>query len=80
MSRIVILTDEDIAEGIIGMIGLIGTAYILNRIISAPPFIIGGMAFFISWYLRRIGVNIYHYFKYNHGFSIKPLTYNLVGY
>jgi len=76
MTRIVILTDEQIVEGIIGMLSLTITAYILNHTISAPSSIILGMAFIISWYFRRIGVNIYHYIKKKHGIYISPISYS----
>jgi uncharacterized membrane protein len=76
MPRIVLLTDEHIIEGIIGMLSLIMVAYIINHIISAPSSIILGMAFIISWYFRRIGVNIYHYIKKKHGIYISPISYS----
>ena len=77
MPRIVLLTDEHIIEGIIGMLSLIIVAYIISHTISAPSSIILGMAFIISWYFRRIGVNIYHYIKKKHGISISPITYSI---
>ena len=77
MPRIVLLTDEHIIEGIIGMLSLIIVAYIISHTISAPSSIILGMAFIISWYFRRIGVNIYHYMKKKHGISISPITYSI---
>jgi len=77
MPRIVLLTDEHIIEGIIGMLSLIIVAYIINHTISAPSSIILGMAFIISWYFRRVGVNIYHYMKKKHGISISPITYSI---
>ena len=78
MTRVVVLTDEHIIEGIIGMLSLIMVAYIINHTISAPSSIILGMAFIISWYFRRIGVNIYHHIKKNHDISISPITYNII--
>jgi hypothetical protein len=75
MTRIVLLTDENIIEGLIGLFTLIITAYTLTYIIHAPRFVIFGMSFIISWYFRRIGINIYKYLKSNNIFSIKPLTY-----
>ena len=63
MTRIVLLTGEDIIEGFIGLISLIITAYILSRIIHAPRSVILGMSFIITWYFRRIGVNVYKYLK-----------------
>jgi len=77
MTRIVILTDEQIVEGIIGMLSLTITAYILNHTISAPRSVILGMAFIVSWYFRRVCVNIYSYMKKNHDISISPITYNI---
>ena len=77
MTRIVILTDEHIIEGIIGMLSLTIVAYIINHTISASKSVILGMAFIISWYFRRIGVNIYHHIKKNHSISISPITYNI---
>ena len=78
MTRIVILTDEQIVEGIIGMLSLTIAAYIINHTISAPRSVILGMAFIISWYFRRVGVNIYHYMKKNHDISISPITYKII--
>ena len=75
MTRIVLLTGENIIEGFIGLISLIITAYILSRIIHAPRSVILGMSFIITWYFRRIGVNVYKYLKSNNIFSINPLTY-----
>ena len=75
MTRIVLLTGENIIEGFIGLISLIITAYILSHIIHAPRSVILGMSFIITWYFRRIGVNVYKYLKSNNIFSIKPLTY-----
>ena len=77
MTRIVVLTDEHIIEGIIGMLSLIMVAYIINHTISAHSSIILGMAFIISWYFRRIGVNIYRHFKKTHDISISPITYKI---
>lgn len=77
MTRIVLLTDENMVEGIIGMISLTITSYIINRIISAPRSVILGMAFVISWYFRKVGVNAYHYMKKYHKLSISPITYNV---
>ena len=78
MTRVVVLTDEHIIEGIIGMLSLIMVAYIINHTISAPSSIILGMAFIILWYFRRIGVNIYRHMKKNHDISISPITYNII--
>ena len=77
MPRIVLLTDEHIIEGMIGMLSLIMVAYIINHAISASSSIILGMAFIISWYFRRIGVNIYQHIKKNHNISVSPITYNM---
>ena len=77
MTRIVILTDEQIVEGIIGMLSLTIVAYIISHTISAPRSVILGMAFIISWYFRRIGINIYRYMKKNHDISISPITYKI---
>ena len=77
MSRVVLLTDENIIEGIIGMISLIMVSYIINKTISAPSYIILGFAFIISWYFRRIGVNIYHHIKKHYNISVSPITYNI---
>jgi len=35
------------------------------------------MAFIISWYFRRIGVNIYNHMKKKYGISISPITYDV---
>jgi hypothetical protein len=75
MPQIVLLTDENIIEGIIGAIALATVAYTLSRIIHAPRSIILGMSFIISWFLRRVGVNLYQYLKKNRKFSIKSLKY-----
>ena len=75
MTRIVLLTGEDIIEGFIGLISLIITAYILSRIIHAHRSVILGMSFIITWYFRRFGVNVYKYLKSHNILSIKPLTY-----
>ena len=75
MPQIVLLTDENIIEGIMGAIALVIVAYSLSRIIHAPRSIILGMSFIISWFLRRVGVNLYQYLKKNHKFSIKSLKY-----
>jgi hypothetical protein len=77
MPRIVLLTDEHIIEGMIGMLSLIMVAYIINHTISASRSIILGMAFIISWYFRRIGVNIYNHMKKKYGISISPITYDV---
>jgi hypothetical protein len=77
MPRIVILTDIDIIEGIIGMLSLAIAAFSLGRIISAPRSVIGGMAFVISWISRKIGVNIFLYLKKKNEIHIKPFTYNM---
>ena len=77
MTRVVVLTDENIIEGIIGMLTQIIVAHIINRTISAHSSIILGMAFIISWYFRRIGVNIYQHIKKNHNISVAPITYNM---
>ena len=79
MTRIVLLTGEDIIEGFIGLISLIITAYILSHIIHAPRSVILGMSFIITWYFRRIGVNVYKYLKSNNIFSIKPLHKMTIG-
>ena len=76
MTRVVVLTDENIIEGIIGILSLIIVAYIINRTISAHSSIILGMAFIISWYFRRIGVNVYNHIKKHHNISVSPITYN----
>ena len=75
MPKIVLLTDEHIIEGFIGLIILTLSSFILSKIIVTSRLIIGGMAFFITWYFRRIGVNIYKHLKKNNIFSINPLTY-----
>ena len=77
MPRIVLLTDEHIIEGMIGMLSLIMVAYIINHAISASRSIILGMAFIISWYFRRIGVNIYRHMKKKYSISISPITYDV---
>ena len=77
MTRVVLLTDEDIVEGVIGMLSLTIVAYIISHTISAPRSVILGMAFIISWYFRRIGVNIYHYMKKHYNISVSPITYNV---
>jgi hypothetical protein len=77
MPRIVLLTDEHIIEGMIGMLSLIMVAYIINHTISASRSIILGMAFIISWYFRRIGVNIYRHMKKKYSISISPITYDV---
>jgi hypothetical protein len=78
MTRIVLLRGDHIIEGIIGMVSLIMVAYIINHTISAPRSVILGMAFIISWYFRRIGVNIYLYLHKHHNVSIAPITYNTI--
>ena len=75
MPRLVLLTDEHIIEGIIGAVSLALVAYSLSHIIHAPRSIILGMSFIISWFLRRIGVNIYIYLKAHHNISIRPFSY-----
>ncbi len=77
MPRIVLLSDENIIEGIIGAVSLALVAIILRRIIHAPRSIILGMSFIISWFLRRIGVNIYLYLKEKRLVSINALKYNI---
>ena len=77
MPRIVLLTDDHIIEGMIGMLSLIMVAYIINHAISASRSIILGMAFIISWYFRRIGVNIYRHMKKKYSISISPITYDV---
>uniref|UniRef100_A0A6C0C4C4 Uncharacterized protein n=1 Tax=viral metagenome TaxID=1070528 RepID=A0A6C0C4C4_9ZZZZ len=77
MTRIVLLTDENIVEGVIGMMFLAITSYILSRVISAPRSVILGMAFIISWYVRRIGSNLYLYGKKEYNISISPITYEI---
>jgi len=77
MPRIILLTDENMVEGIIGMVSLILVSYIISHIISAPRSVILGMAFIVSWYLGRIGANIYHYGKKHYNISISPITYNI---
>jgi len=78
MPRIVLLTDEHIIEGVIGMLSLIMVSYIISYTISAPTSIILGMAFIISWYFRRIGVNIYRHIKKKRGISVSPITYDII--
>ena len=78
MPSVVLLTDENIIEGIIGSVTLALTAIILRRVIHAPRSVILGMSFIISWFFRRIGVNIYRYLKTNHLASINALKYNIV--
>ncbi len=75
MPRLVLLTDEHIIEGIIGAVSLALVAYSLSHIIHAPRSIILGMSFIISWFLRRIGVNIYIYLKTHYNISIQPFSY-----
>ena len=65
MPQIVLLSDENIIEGVIGAITLVTVAYTLSHIIHAPRSIILGMSFIISWFLRRVGVNLYQYLKKN---------------
>jgi len=77
MPRVVILTDIDIIEGIIGMLSLAISAFLLGRTISAPRSVIGGMAFVISWICRKIGVNIFLYLKRKNKIRIKPITYSM---
>lgn len=77
MTRIVLLTDEHVMEGILGMISLGIAVYLLSITISAPRPVILGMAFFISWYFRRAGIHIYQYVKKHHKLSISPITYNI---
>lgn len=75
--RIVLLTDDNIIEGLIGLISLAVTSYIISHIFSAPRPIILGMSFIISWYFRKIGVNLYDYMKENNKMSISPITYSI---
>jgi len=77
MTRVVVLTDEHIIEGIIGILSLIIVACIIDHTISAHSSIILGMAFIISWYFRRMGVDIYQYIKKNYNISVTPITYNM---
>ena len=77
MPRVVVLTDIDIVEGVIGMLSLAISAFLLGRIVSAPRSIIGGMAFVISWISRRVGVNIFLYLKKKNEIHIKPVTYKM---
>jgi len=75
--RIILLTDDNLIEGLIGMVSLAATSYIISHIISAPRSIILGMSFIITWYFRKIGVNLYDYMKEYHKMSISPITYSI---
>tara|TARA_B100001287_G_C22394275_1_gene394781 strand:- start:340 stop:573 length:234 start_codon:yes stop_codon:yes gene_type:complete len=77
MPKVVLLTDENIIEGFIGALTLAVVAYTLSRIIHAPRSVILGMSFIISWFIRRIGVNIYKYIRDTHKIFISPLRYNI---
>ena len=77
MTRIVILTDNNIVEGVLGLFSLTIMSYIINRFISVSKPIILGLSFIISWYFRKVGVHVYNYIKKYHKISIKPITHNI---
>ena len=74
MAKLTLLSDDNIVEGVAGLVTFIVTYFILRTVIHASPWIRGGMAWFITWFMRRSSVYAYDYLKKTHGVHIPSLS------
>jgi predicted tellurium resistance membrane protein TerC len=64
MTKVTILTTENLIEGTTGAIAMIVTANIIKYLFDPHLLIIGGISFFIGWIARKIIINITNHWYY----------------
>ncbi len=64
MTRVTILTTENLIEGTTGAIAMIITANIINYLFNPHLLVIGGVSFLIGWIARKIIINITNHWYY----------------
>ena len=74
MTRLVLVSDEHIVEGLLGSITFLIIAFILTKFLKMDFYLVGALDFLLTFYFRKIVVNTYRYLKKRNIFSIKPWT------
>lgn len=77
MTKLVLVSDEHLVEGVIGSLKFLIIAFILTKFFKIDSFLVGPFAFLITFYFRKTFVNIYKHLKKEKIFSIKPWSINI---
>jgi hypothetical protein len=77
MAKIVLISDEHIVEGVLGSLKFLIIAFILTKFVKLDSYLVGPLAFLITFYFRKTFVNIYKHLKKEKIFSIKPWSIHI---
>ena len=77
MAKIVLISDEHIVEGALGSLKFLIIAFILTKFVKLDSYLVGPLAFLITFYFRKTFVNIYKHLKKEKIFSIKPWSIHI---
>jgi hypothetical protein len=77
MAKIVLISDEHIVEGALGSLKFLIIAFILTKFVKLDSYLVGSLAFLITFYFRKTFVNIYKHLKKEKIFSIKPWSIHI---
>ena len=72
MTKLVLVSDEHIIEGVLGSLKFLIIAFILTKFLKMDSYLVGPFAFLLTFYFRKSFVIIFKYFKHRNIFSIKP--------
>ena len=80
--KFTIITGAELLEGITGGIGLVIFTLIfykllLNKNKNIGSVLIIGFSFWLTWYFRKISINLYNFLKTKYHFRIPDSTVNI---
>ena len=61
-----LIKDTEVLEGFAGALGIYFTRIIISDYLLHKPYMLIGIAWFVSWYIRKITINYYINWKRLH--------------